>query len=764
MSLVSSQDADRRAIFFRIAFGEEAEGYVCIARRERGSKVFIEEFFHWPDQAAQINDYVERFIHASDIWFCPQLLSRKKRTKDAVILCPSAWADLDSCPPEKLLVAPNILVESSPNRYQCLWRFEQAIAPLDAEDISRRVAYAHAEDGCDKSGWDLTQLLRVPYTYNQKYAGDGEPPVVTIIKTRKDPCHMADFEPYPQLAEYKAFVEAEMPKELEDSSDIMMRHRSHLHPMAFILFSQEPKSDWSKALWSLELLCFESGLSLDETFAIIQDAACNKYERDNRGIESLWKEVVRAYEHHEKQNYEAVGISRHFDGADPLLSDEQRERVTNDRTFIEDYIEWAKSLGDASWQYHQAGAFIVLSSVLSGNVRIPTSFGTVTPNLWFMILADTTLTRKTTSMDIAMSLLDEVDDNAILATDGSIEGLFQSLANRPGRPSIFLRDEFSGLLDAMNRKDYMAGMGESLTKLYDGKYQKRILKRESIEVRDPVLLLFAGGIRSRIFELLSFDNVVSGFLPRFVFITADADVTRLKPVGPPTKQSTTERDRLAKVLRSYFDRYTQAQQIKVGDKTTIAQRRFEAQFSAEAWLLYNQFESQLITQGMNHTQRDVMMPSLDRLAKSGMKCAALFGAMRCMDKDEITVSEIDVLHAFWYVEQWREHLLIVLENIGKTPYEKLADLIVSAVDREPGIARGTVMRMYHLSSKQAEDILRTLEERALIRRVKSGRAERLYLPGQKETSVSNGSGTESEPESGSEPVQSGPIHVNFKPS
>src|SRR5688500_8562350 len=106
-----------------------------------------------------------------------------------------------------------------------------------------------------------------------------------------------------------------------------------------------------------------------------------------------------------------------------------------------------------------------------------------------MILADTTLTRKTTAMDMAMSLLREVDDDVILATDGTVEGLMQAISTRPGRPGIFWKDEFSGLLEAMRKKDYMASMAETLTNLYDHKYQKRQLRKEVIELREPVLLM-----------------------------------------------------------------------------------------------------------------------------------------------------------------------------------------------------------------------------------------------------------------------------------
>lgn len=746
MTLLSASDTNRRAIFFRVVLGD-TEGIVCLARRPRDSQDFHEEFFKWPKQVDLINDFIDANVGTNDIWFCPQLLSRPQRRKDAVIICPNAWADLDTCNPSVLQVQPTLIVESSPNRWQGYWQFTEPVAPLDAEDVSRRIAYFHSEQGCDKSGWDLTQLLRVPYTHNQKYVNQGDPPLIKVVETNKVNYVLEDFAVYPQIAEYRAFVEADLPESIEDSNDVLMRNRSRLNPMAFVLYAQQPKQDWSKALWSLELLCFECGLTKEEVFSIVIDSACNKYERDNRGKETLWKEVCRAYEHHTIGNSELLGVSSVFDSAEPLLTDEQRELVLGNPTFIEDYIEWAKSLGDASWQYHQAGAFIVLSSLLASNVRIPTSFGTVLPNLWFMILADTTLTRKSTSMDIAMDLLSDIDDNAVLATDGSIEGLFGALANRPSRSSIFLRDEFSGLLEVMTKKDYMAGMGESLTKLYDGKYQKRILKRETIEVKDPVLILFAGGIKSRIFELLTMDQVISGFLPRFIFITAEADVTKLKPVGPPTIKSTGKRNELLQVMQGLWDQYNQVQTITVNNVTTVTQRRWEAKLTDDAWFLYNNYETTMVNYALNSPKRDIIMPAFDRLAKSGLKVACLLAAVRCLDKDEITITELDILHAFYYVEQWRDHLLVVLENIGKSAYEKLGDIVLQRIAQEPGVPRGTIMREFRLNSKTTDELLRTLDERYLVTRVKNGKSERLYPPDYKE-STANGSGTR--------------ISVNFK--
>jgi hypothetical protein len=487
-------------VFFRYIFGP-ANGYVCIAfiRVKGKEKDYQEQFFKYPEQLGEIVDRIHEMEATHNVYFCPMLLQAPRRIKPNVVQTPVLWADLDSCDPGLMLVEPSVAVETSPGRYQAYWRIDN-VPPTDVESLNRRIAYYHEREGCDTGGWDLTQLLRVPFTINRK--AEYSEPTIRIISTTKTLYRVDDFKQYPPVAKAES-AEVPMPKEIPDGDpeDILERYSRALAPGAEFLFENTPEEGkWSQALWSLSMLCFEAGMSREEVFIVTRAAACNKFKRDGQSEALLWKDVCRAYLKNE-ENLELIAPPP--EQASALLTEEERGRVEQRRTFIEEYIEWASSLGDAAPQYHQAGAFVVLSSLLSGAVRLPTSFGTIKPNLWFMILADTTLTRKSTAMDIAMDLITEVDDSIVLATDGSIEGLMGALGSRPGQPSIFLRDEFSGLLESMVKKDHYAGMAEMFTKLYDGKMQKRILRKETIEVRDPVLMMFCGGIKNKICGLLT---------------------------------------------------------------------------------------------------------------------------------------------------------------------------------------------------------------------------------------------------------------------
>jgi hypothetical protein len=651
------------------------------------------------------------------MYFCPQLLGAKRRTKENVQTTPNLWADIDSADPTKLSVAPSVVVESSPERYQGYWILEEPIDPELAEDGSRRIAYYHKDDGVDKSGWDLTQLLRVPFTHNFKYKPAA---AVKVVTATNNTYVLRDFEGYPPAKGFE-YLEVPLPDVSDlDADALLQKNRTEINPRAWTLYYEAPKDDWSKALWQLELLLFESGFSREEVFVVVQQSACNKYRRDDRDVRLLWKEVCRAQvylktESVRKPETDAVSMGS-------ILTDAERQWVVDNPSIVEEYVEWAKTLGDAAWQYHQAGAFVALSALTAARVRLPTSYGILIPNLWFMILADTTLTRKTTAMDIAMDMIMEIDPDCMLATDGSIEGLFTSLGGRPGRASIFLRDEFSGLLEAMTKKEYMAGMSETLTKLYDGKYQKRVLRREIIEVRDPVLILFAGGIRTRIHELLRIEHVSSGFIPRFIFIGAESDITKLRALGPPTDDNILAKEKLKDGFREIYNHYHQEVAVTHADKTSLVQKRWDATLEEEAWVRYNTYEADLVSVGLESNMADILTPTFDRMAKSGLKMAVLLAAAR-QRNESLLVEEGDVIRAFYYIEQWAQHTLNLIANIGKNANERQLDKVLGTIKRRPGVSRSVLMQNHHLTSRDATLVFETLEQRGQVVKEKRGRGE-----------------------------------------
>ncbi len=397
-----------------------------------------------------------------------------------------------------------------------------------------------------------------------------------------------------------------------------------------------------------------------------------------------------------------------------LLTDVEVRIAQSRKTFVERYINWACQLTDAPRQYHESGAFILLSALLAGSVRLPTSFGSIIPNLWFMILGPSTITRKTVSMNLAMRLLYDVDDRALLATDGSVEGILVGMRDRPRQPSIFLRDEFTGLLEAIAHRDYMAGFAEQLTKLYDGEALKRLLRKETIDIRDPIFIMYVGGIKSKTQMMITEDLVMGGFLPRFIIISGEADINNMKEMGPPRETFDDGRDIIKNELIDMFNHYSKETRVsRNGESLGKVKNEYLVELTKDAWKRYNEYERELMQTALN-TGLDYLIPTYDRLAKSTLKVSMLLAASTQRD-DKVIVDVEDIIHAIYYAKNWREHMNEVVGGIGKTFDERIMDRIYYTVAQAQfGASRADIMNIFHLDAKKADLMLKTMEQRQMI--------------------------------------------------
>jgi hypothetical protein len=103
-----------------------------------------------------------------EVYFCTHLLTGPERRKENAADVRALWGELDGVDVPNGELKPTGLIESSPGRYHCYWGLADAIPAKTAEDLNARLAHAI---GADPSGFDLTQLLRVPDTLNNKYEG-----------------------------------------------------------------------------------------------------------------------------------------------------------------------------------------------------------------------------------------------------------------------------------------------------------------------------------------------------------------------------------------------------------------------------------------------------------------------------------------------------------------------------------------------------------------------------------------------------------------
>lgn len=124
---------------------------------------------------------IRKYASDHDFYFCPTMFKVDRRKKSHAL--PTCWlhCDIDGGDPNDFERRPSVMWETSPRRYQGLWLMPWLMKPSHAEACNRALAQ-YSDDG---SGWDVTKMLRVPYTFNFK--PEYHRPKVRLLKLDLEP-------------------------------------------------------------------------------------------------------------------------------------------------------------------------------------------------------------------------------------------------------------------------------------------------------------------------------------------------------------------------------------------------------------------------------------------------------------------------------------------------------------------------------------------------------------------------------------------------
>jgi len=179
----SARDGDEALLLWRHIFGgERGLLHLATGTREDGKLTDVQAaHFDYPQAATRAASFaVDKAAAGREVYFCAHLLTAKRRVKENAAEARAAWFEMDGGELPNGQLRPTAVVESSPGHYQGYYRFTDPVPPGTVEDLNKRLAHAV---GADPSGYDLTQLLRVPGTANHKYP---ERPLVRLLGVRPD--------------------------------------------------------------------------------------------------------------------------------------------------------------------------------------------------------------------------------------------------------------------------------------------------------------------------------------------------------------------------------------------------------------------------------------------------------------------------------------------------------------------------------------------------------------------------------------------------
>lgn len=663
--------------FFDLIYGD-SEGWVAIVTRDEEGQLTHHQWVEYPANREKMLKYVNRRSD-EDIYNTVNLFSDKRRTKhDSNAVSRVVYADADTCDPSNFRIPPSIIVLTSPDRYHCYWVLENEVPAEQAALLSQRIAKAHKHQGCD-AGWQTGKLLRVPDTMNLKY---DEPFQVTahyfednIYNSDTFESVYSDIEVVPDIV-----LNDELPPPITDERRYELELELENNGLGGLYFNRPAEGQrWFELLYRLELEMFRLGFTPGEVFHLANTAACNKYERDNRPVTDLWKDVQKAQAEFESD--EAVGAPERDKVADltpDFLSLDERRYVLENPTFVQEYVDWVAAKTDSAEVYQRSLAYMTLSQVFGCRGQIVLDYGPQQLNLWVLVLGDTTLTRKSTAKSLCLQMVRGFEERMalektiVIGSDTSSEGLLKVLGEerRDNRAALIHTDEVNGFFIETLTKAYRAGTLERFTELYDGKVPQVIRSGQPTTKKyNDVSFSFIGvGIREKTGQVLTKENFESGFLARMLW--AVADPPPYDPAGDvynfhSEKQRAgydPERDRLVGKLYRAARKFDYSKDRVIGWDNE-AQRRF------------NQWAVNVNRLVYRMPDRDVLFASASRLKVSIAKAAALLA----MYDQRNRVNIGDVLHALSQAELWFRDMVRMSREVSSSDYESKLDEIESFI-------------------------------------------------------------------------------------
>jgi hypothetical protein len=303
------QDAVNIAItFLDIVWGRtRGRGYVDLPTRVNGhwNTCTVE----WPDQDRTAQVQIESALEMnSDLYFSVAKFKENRRNEDVAMPTPWLWADLDDITPWRCIdlgVCPTIAWESSPDRYQALWLLDRHLPGWLQTQLNHALSrYV----GADIGGWDITQVLRPPGTYNHKYAEpwqveliwhDGlDYTVKRMVSILKSGAGLVLRGRDTRAPAHRAQGDGNVP--LPAFSDLPPRARRLLRAEDAVV------GERSDRLWELMRLLCEQGLNEDQIFALAWDSVWNKWSSRRDGATRLRREVRKALRAQERKDLVVV--------------------------------------------------------------------------------------------------------------------------------------------------------------------------------------------------------------------------------------------------------------------------------------------------------------------------------------------------------------------------------------------------------------------------------------------------------------------------
>lgn len=254
--------------------------------------------FKLPEDWKAIRAHIEQHWD-DDLYFTPMVFSRKRRASEYARATSRLWADLDEADPREVdpLLHPTIAWETSPGRYAAVWCM-RSTRPETTERGGENHRLTIAV-GADPSGWDTTQLLRVPGSANNKpgyrrgYRGK-------LLWDERQSFSWNEIDALPELPVGDTIGGDLIEEQALESVDAyaayarLRRNLSGIVRQYMRLKEADDTMDRSSIAWQIERDLADAGATLLEMVAIMRPTPWNKHYGRRDELKRLTLECAKA--------------------------------------------------------------------------------------------------------------------------------------------------------------------------------------------------------------------------------------------------------------------------------------------------------------------------------------------------------------------------------------------------------------------------------------------------------------------------------------
>lgn len=432
-----------------------------------------------------------------------------------------------------------------------------------------------------------------------------------------------------------------------------------------------------------------------------------------------------------------------------LYKDEDRDYLeqAGDTTIVDEYINYARSYVNSPPSYHRLCCLWLISNLLGRKVTSQLGSTSIYPNLWCILVGPTTIVQKSTTTEFARDILREVDKEAIAMTSFTPEGAITTLMEREEHlTSAIYYDEIGQLFDQIKNRDYMSAMRDYLIKMYNNDVIDYRKANEQKRVENSYVTLLGSGVPTRLAELLSWRDIESGFLIRFL-IALELNGESYQPRAYESEIQSAERRRLLRLLSNIRKKWSTPWRIPYEngvnettgeplppylDSMALSNHKRPYRFVMEHAVLerYNQF-SEACAHSDEVSRYEHVAMAHARLPMLLQKIMMIYAASDPNVHKYWNYVFVDMKHlllAIRDLDWYRRHMVDLILQVGSSEIEHFVVEVYSFLFKRKRATRTEIARKVNTDKRTLDNVIDTMMDRGLIqsRRISSTLYE--YMP------------------------------------